>query len=73
MEFLNNEDVKHLYVYLKSALMMVAARTCANVDNADKGIFFIKISNASKLTYEQMSKLAFNDQLIDLNCIHRQI
>lgn len=56
MEFLNNEDVKHLYVFAKSPLIMIASRTCAGVDNAgEKGIFFLKISNASKLTYEQMS------------------
>lgn len=60
MEFLNNEDVKHLYIYSKSPVVLTAARSCAVDDtSAEKGIFFLKISNASKLTYEQMSKILY--------------
>jgi hypothetical protein len=55
MEFLNNEDVKKLYIYSKSPSAMVAARSCATESSTDKGIFFLKISNASKLTIEHMS------------------
>ena len=42
MEFLNNEDVKELYIYLKSATQLIASRNCTS-DNSDKGIFLIKI------------------------------
>lgn len=57
MEFLNNEDVKQLYVYAKSLTQMVASRTCSVENNSDKGILFLKISNTSKLTIDQMSKI----------------
>lgn len=56
MEFLNNEDVKNLFVYSKSQISMAASRSCATPDNAEKGIFFLKVSNASKLTHDKMSK-----------------
>lgn len=59
MEFLNNEDVKQLFVYLKSPLIMLACRTCEIGENTEKGLFFLKISNNSKLTYEHMSKHFF--------------
>lgn len=57
MEFLNNEDVKNLFVYSKSQISMAASRSCATPDNAEKGIFFLKVSNASKLTNDKMSKI----------------
>ncbi len=56
MEFLNNEDVKQMYVYLKPQNQMIASRVCVNEANVDKGILFLKLSNASKLTADQMSK-----------------
>lgn len=56
MEFLNNEDVKHLFIYLKSPLILMASRTSNVADNPEKGIFFLKTFNNTKLTYEQMSK-----------------
>ena len=56
MEFLNNEDVKKLYIYSKSSSTMTAAKSCQAENNYDKGIFFLKISNTSKLTTENMSK-----------------
>ena len=56
MEFLNNEDVKQIYIYLKSPNQMVASRQCVNETNVEKGILFLKLSNSSKLTADQMSK-----------------
>ena len=45
LEFLNNEDVKELYFYAKSATHIVATNVCSNENNNDKGIFFLKINN----------------------------
>lgn len=56
MEFLNNEDVKQLFVYSKSPQLMMASRTA---EDTEKGIFFLKIFNNSKLTPEQMSKFYY--------------
>jgi len=56
MEFLNNEDVKKLYIYLKPGSTMTAAKTCQSESSYEKGIFFLKISNTSKLTPENLSK-----------------
>lgn len=56
MEFLNNEDVKQIYIYLKSPTQIVAARSCTNEVSVEKGILFLKLSNSSKLTSEQMCK-----------------
>lgn len=56
IEFLNNEDVKQIYVYMKSSTQLVAARNCVTENVYDKGIFFLKISTSSKLTAEKMSK-----------------
>ena len=56
MEFLNNEDVKQLYIYSKSISTMIALRNCSADNNYEKAIFFLKISNSSKLTAEHMSK-----------------
>lgn len=55
LEFLNNEDVKELYIYSKSVTKMIASRNCAVEANYEKGIFFVKISNASKLNADLMS------------------
>lgn len=57
MEFLNNEDVKQLYIYVKSPNQLIACHTCIAENSSDKGIFFLKISNTSKLSPETMSKL----------------
>lgn len=57
LEFLNNEDVKQLYVYLKSTTQLIAMRSCVTENIYDKGIYFLKISNSSKLTAEKMSNL----------------
>ena len=56
MEFLNNEDVKQLYVFSKSPSQMVASRSCASDNTHEKGIYFLKTTGASKLTADQMSK-----------------
>ena len=55
MEFLNNEDVKKLYIYSKPGSIMTAAKTCQSDSSYEKGIFFLKISNTSKLTPENLS------------------
>jgi len=55
MEFLNNEDVKKLYIYSKPGSIMTAAKTCQSESSYEKGIFFLKISNTSKLTPENLS------------------
>lgn len=57
MEFLNNEDVKQLYIFVKSPNHLIASRSCTTENSSDKGIFFLKISNTSKLSPETMSKL----------------
>ena len=59
MEFLNNEDVKKLYIYAKAGAAMIAAKSCQSENSYDKGIFFLKISNTSKLTPENMSLYYF--------------
>lgn len=56
MEFLNNEDVKQLYIFVKSPSQLIASRACTIENSSEKGIFFLKISNTSKLTPETMSK-----------------
>ena len=55
LEFLNNEDVKELYVYSKSITSLTASKVCSLENNNEKGIFFIKIANAGKLTIEKIS------------------
>ncbi len=55
MEFLNNEDIKQLYIYSKSANNIYASRNCSVDSDYEKGIYFLKISNSSKLTPDQMS------------------
>ena len=55
LEFLNNEDVKELYVYSKSITSLTASNICSLENNNEKGIFFIKIANAGKLTFEKIS------------------
>lgn len=55
LEFLNNEDVKELYVYSKSITSLTASNVCSLENNNEKGIFFIKIANAGKLTIEKIS------------------
>ena len=55
MEFLNNEDIKQLYIYSKSANNIYASRNCSVDGDYEKGIYFLKISNSSKLTPDQMS------------------
>ena len=55
LEFLNNEDVKELYVYSKSPIHLVASNVCSLENSNEKGIFFLKIANAGKLTIENIS------------------
>ena len=64
MEFLNNEDVKQLYVYSKSSSQMVASRSCASDNTHEKGIYFLKTTGASKLTADQMSKPLTDDLIV---------
>jgi len=56
-EFLNNEDVKQVYICLNSASSLTVSRTCSPGDTAyAKGIYFLKIAQASKLTPETMNE-----------------
>jgi hypothetical protein len=54
LEFLNNEDIKYLYVFSKSLSQLSASRHC-NYNSNEKGIFFLK-TNSTKLSVENMSK-----------------
>jgi hypothetical protein len=58
LEFLNNEDVKQIYIYSKSISQLAATKNCLTEDQYDKGIYFLKISNTSKLSPEKMSTLS---------------
>ncbi len=69
MEFLNNEDVKQMYVYLKPQNQMIASRVCVNEPNVDKGILFLKLSNASKLVADQMGKAEKSNQNLNLKTV----
>ncbi len=56
-EFLNNEDLKQVYIYLKSATSLTVSRTCSTDDTTYlKGIYFLKISGAAKLSAETMNE-----------------
>jgi len=55
LEFLNNEDIKQLYICSKSTNHIYASRVCSVDADYEKGIYFLKISNSSKLTPDQMS------------------
>lgn len=57
LEFLNNEDVKQIYIYSKSVSQLIASKNCLTENLYDKGIYFLKISNTSKLSAEKMSML----------------
>ena len=54
LEFLNNEDIKYVYIYAKTANQMVASHTEISNLN-EKGIYFFKTTNATKLSPDNMS------------------
>ena len=54
MEFLNNEDIKYIYIYSKSTNQMIASNTGATNLN-EKGVYILKTSNATKLSPDNMS------------------
>ena len=56
LEFLNNEDVKELYVYSKSSSQLIASKSCASDINYEKGVYFVKTKNTTKLTADLMSE-----------------